>query len=77
MLSISKIGLEDNVSDEPNVLLAPEEIATLTDLMSRYDQVLVDIETLNGRLEELLKIEGPKKEELGAEGQGKSSGASA
>ncbi len=63
MLSISKIGSEDAGSDEPNVLLAPDEIATLTDLMGRYDQVLADIETLNSRLEELLKIESPKKEE--------------
>ncbi|MCY2986224.1 MAG: hypothetical protein NTY15_21560 [Planctomycetota bacterium] len=67
MLSISKIGSEDAGSDEPNVMLAPDEIATLTDLMSRYDQVLVDIESLNSRLEELLKIESPKKEEEQAE----------
>jgi hypothetical protein len=63
MLSISNKGLEDAGSDEPNVMLDPDEIATLTDLMSRYDQVLIDIETLNGRLEELLKVESPKKEE--------------
>jgi hypothetical protein len=68
MLSISKIGSEDAGNDEHNVLLAPEEIATLTDLMSRYDQVLVDIDTLNGRLEELLRIEGPKKEVMEAKG---------
>ena len=68
MLSISKFGSEDAGSDEPNVMLAPDEIATLTDLMSRYDQVLVDIETLNGRLEELLKVESPKKEEEPAKG---------
>lgn len=71
MLSISKIGSEDAGSDEPNVLLAPDEIATLTDLMSRYDQVLVDIETLNTRLEELLKVESPKKEEGGEAAPGR------
>lgn len=68
MLSISKIDSEDVGSDEPNVMLAADEIATLTDLMSRYDQVLVDIETLNSRLEELLKVESPKKEEEQAKG---------
>jgi len=69
MLSISKNGSEEACSDEPNVLLAPDEIATLTHLMSRYDQVLADVEILNNRLEELLKIESPKKEEA-EEGRG-------
>ena len=63
MLSILKTDSEDASSDESNVSLAPDEIATLTDLMGRYDEVLADIEILNCRLEELLKIEGPKKEE--------------
>jgi len=69
MLSISKNGSEEACSDEANVLLAPDEIATLTHLMSQYDQVLANVEILNNRLEELLKIESPKKEEA-EEGRG-------
>ena len=50
--------------DELNVALAPEEIATLTSLMERYGQVLLDIDVLNGRLQELLDIESPPKASL-------------
>ena len=47
--------------DEVNVALAPEEIATLTSLMERYGQVLLDIDVLNERLQELLDFESPPK----------------
>ena len=55
MLSIANFSSEESVSDEPNVALAPEEIATLTSLMERYDQVLLDIDALNARLQELVE----------------------
>lgn len=54
MLSIANFSSADSVSDDTNVALAPEEIATLTSLMERYDQVLLDIDALNDRLQELL-----------------------
>jgi allophanate hydrolase subunit 1 len=47
----------ETINDEPNVALAPEEIATLTSLMVRYDQVLLDIDSLTDRLENLLERE--------------------
>ena len=55
MLSIANFSSEESVSDEPNVVLAPEEIATLNSLMERYDQVLLDIDALNARLQELVE----------------------
>lgn len=55
MLSIVNFSSHETVSDEPNVALAPEEIATLTSLMERYDQVLLDIDALNDRLQELVE----------------------
>ena len=54
MLSIANFSSEESVSDDPNVVLAPEEIATLNSLMERYDQVLLDIDALNARLQELV-----------------------
>ncbi len=57
MLSIVNVSSEETVSDELNVALAPEEIATLTSLMERYDQVLLDIDVLNGRLQEMVDKE--------------------
>ncbi len=57
MLSIANFSSEESVSDEPNVALAPEEIATLTSLMERYDQVLLDIDALNDRLQQLVDKE--------------------
>ena len=44
-----------------NLALAPEEIATLSTLMNRYDQLLVEMDNLNQRLEELLKLESPTR----------------
>lgn len=61
MLSIAKTADSESQGDEPNITLAPEEIATLTSLMESYDQVLVDIDALNDRLQELLDMEGSKK----------------
>ncbi len=46
---------------EPNLALAPEEIATLSTLMNRYDLLLVEMDNLNQRLEELLKLESPAR----------------
>ncbi len=60
MLSIAKASDSETQGDEPNLTLAPEEIATLTSLMESYDQVLVDIDALNDRLQELLDMEGSK-----------------
>ncbi len=57
MLSIVNVSSEETVSDELNVALAPEEIATLSSLMERYDQVLLDIDALNGRLQEMVDKE--------------------
>ena len=52
---------ETDQADEPNLALAPEEIATLTSLMHRYDQLLVEMDNLNQRIEELLKLESPPR----------------
>jgi hypothetical protein len=43
----------------PELALAPEEIATLSSLMGRYDQILVDVDNLNEQIESLLKLESP------------------
>lgn len=61
MLSIASGTQSELASEEPNVFLAPDEIASLTSLMQQYDQVLVEIDTINARLQELLDIEGPTK----------------
>jgi hypothetical protein len=45
--------------DDANLSLAPEEIATLSSLMSRYDRLLVEMDALSEKLEELLKVESP------------------
>ena len=47
------------IDEEPNVVLAPEEIATLGSLMSQYDQLLADMDALNLQIETLLKAESP------------------
>lgn len=47
--------------EEPNLALAPEEIATLSSLMNRYDLLLVEMDHLNQRLEDLLKQESPPR----------------
>ncbi|MFY7874457.1 MAG: hypothetical protein ACOVQM_03370 [Pirellula sp.] len=47
------------IDEEPNVVLAPEEIATLGSLMSQYDQLLADMDELNLQIETLLKAESP------------------
>lgn len=47
------------MDDEPNVVLAPEEIATLGSLMSQYDHLLAEMDDLNLQLETLLKAESP------------------
>ena len=63
MLSISNTSITDttpaaeSINDELNVALAPEEIATLTSLMIRYDHLLLDIDSLTERLQELLDLE--------------------
>lgn len=61
MLSIANAVTASVFLDEVNIALAPEEIASLTSLMERYGQVLLDIDVLNGRLQELLDIESPPK----------------
>ena len=48
-------------TDEPDVLLAPKEIATLTSLMRRYEELLLEMDHLNDSLEELLNAECPPK----------------
>jgi hypothetical protein len=47
------------MDEEPNAVLAPEEIATLGSLMSQYDQLLADMDELNLQIETLLKAESP------------------
>ena len=64
MLSLANTAAFETQGDEPNITLAPEEIATLTSLMESYDQVLVDIDALNVRLQELLEMESPKSENV-------------
>ena len=59
MLSIAKTATAGTPSEYENVAFAPEEIATLRSLMGRYDQVILDLDSLNGRLQELLDIESP------------------
>ena len=61
MLSIADAVPASVFWDEVNVALAPEEIATLTSLMERYGQLLLDIDVLNERLQELLDFESPPK----------------
>ena len=58
MLSIVNAAALENMGDEPNLTLAPEEIATLTSLMESYDSLILEIDALNGRLQELLNMEG-------------------
>jgi len=58
-LSPASLAKEVSELDELNLALAPEEIATLNSLVKRYDQVLLDIDALNVRLQELLAIESP------------------
>jgi len=58
-LSQASLAKEVSELDELNLALAPEEIATLNSLVKRYDQVLLDIDALNVRLQELLGIESP------------------
>ena len=58
MLSIVNTAALEHLGDEPNLTLAPEEIATLTSLMESYDSLLLEIDALNGRLQELLNMEG-------------------
>lgn len=55
----STIAQLATTDEEPNVVLAPEEIATLGSLMSQYDQLLVDMDDLNSQIETLLKAELP------------------
>ena len=68
MLSIADLPVSEitpateTTNDHSNLALAPDEIATLASLMNRYDQVLLDIDLLTDRLQELLETEGGKKE---------------
>ena len=68
MLSISNLPVSDatpateTTNEDPNLALAPDEIATLTSLMESYVQVLLDIDALTDRLQNLLATEGGKKE---------------
>lgn len=55
----TKIAQFATMEEEPNVVLAPEEIATLGSLMSQYDQLLADMDNLNLQIETLLKSEPP------------------
>ena len=69
MLSIANTAITDttpaaeSINVELYVALAPEEIATLTSLMNRYDQLLLEIDSLTERLQTLLdqEIEGGKR----------------
>jgi len=69
MLSINDGERNKAPLDEPNVALAPEEIETLQSLVSRYEQVLVDIDHLSDRLQDLLNVESPPKELAAIENQ--------
>ena len=68
MLSIAALPVSEitpateTTNDHSNLALAADEIATLASLMNRYDQVLLDIDLLTDRLQELLETEGGKKE---------------
>ena len=55
----TKIVQFATMEEEPNVVLAPEEIATLGSLMSQYDQLLADMDNLNLQIDMLLKAEPP------------------
>ena len=57
MLSFVNASALEQPGDEPYLTLAPEEIATLTSLMESYDSVLLEIDALNYRLQELLDLE--------------------
>ena len=59
MLSIATTVTVGTSTDHESVAFAPEEIATLSSLMERYDHVILDLDTLNNRLQELLDIESP------------------
>lgn len=45
-------------SVESNIVLAPEDVATLTTLMHRYDELLLEMDKLSNQLETLLESEG-------------------
>ena len=66
MLSIATTVTVGTSSDYENVAFAPEEIATLSSLMERYDQVMLDLDSLNDRLQELLGIESPPPPKCGS-----------
>ncbi|HUP81407.1 MAG TPA: hypothetical protein VM260_22840 [Pirellula sp.] len=66
MLSIATTVSVGTSSDYENVAFAPEEIATLGSLMERYDQVILDLDSLNDRLQELLGIEIPPPPKCGS-----------
>ena len=66
MLSIATTATVGTSSDYENVAFAPEEIATLSELMERYDRVMLDLDSLNDRLQELLGIESPPPPNLGS-----------
>ncbi len=59
MLSIANTAQTELASDESTLSLAPEDLASLTQLMKQYDQVLLDIDALNDRLQEFLSHESP------------------
>lgn len=65
MLSIDTAVTACTPSEYENVAFAPDELATLSSLMERYDQVMLDLDSLNGRLQELLDIESPSSLESG------------
>jgi hypothetical protein len=44
-------------SDDPNIALAPDEVATLESLIGRFDQVIQDLDVLNNQIETLLAQE--------------------
>jgi tRNA(Ser,Leu) C12 N-acetylase TAN1 len=44
----------------PNIVLEEHEIATLNELIERYDRVIQDLDELNGQIENLLSEESIK-----------------
>ena len=66
MLSIATTVTVGTSSDYENVAFEAEEIATLSLLMERYDQVILDLDSLNDRLQELLGIESPPPPKCGS-----------
>lgn len=46
--------------ESPNIALNEEELATLNDLIKRYDQVIHDLDSLNDQIENLLAEESIK-----------------